>query len=326
MISKKNSEQHQKRIHYPSHNNYDHIRSSYSSSWYFQLQNTSNNPMTMSKSSKTIFNSISFNSCIILFLFFIIVFIISLFILFPSLKQDQTFRHHRLKRQIFATSSFSNNKQHNVDVLRRLFNHRNTSGVPTDCSINMGSDGIYRPPSKDSIAFEIISLVENYFKAECKSLRRMAEKLRTQLYKTTTYVGDFGLSEFRNDHGHQLRILLAVQPLIKEIQIKLASPVLNDNNGGAYVYYNMIKYSRLNNHSTSTSSIDYESIQEESMKHSVNIILQLFTASNARETVQQSLKNNNSTMLHNWWLGPILCEKNKNETFIMAHVFPLTER
>ena len=63
---------------------------------------------------------------------------------------------------------------------------------------------------------------------------------------------------------------------IKEINIMVGPPLINDNNGGSYMYYDTIKYYRLDN-DTNINPIDYESIKDVKLKNNVNIILQTFT-------------------------------------------------
>jgi hypothetical protein len=191
----------------------------------------------------------------------------------------------------------------------------------------MAVDGIYHLPSENSLATEIIHLVEKAFQKEFYALKRTANKIRNTLKQSANYVGDFGLAKFSDDFSIYLRLLLASQLSIKEINVMVAPPLSNDNNGGgSYMYYDTIKYYRLNNDATIINHIDYDSIGDIKSRQPHNFILQTFTPSNARETIKQTVNNNNLLFNDGWWIGPVLCEKNKNETYIMAHIFPLTNR
>jgi hypothetical protein len=141
--------------------------------------------------------------------------------------------------------------------------------------------------------------------------------------QSADYLGDFALAKFHDDFSISLRLLLASQLSIKEINLMLASTLTNDQNGGSYIYYDTIKYYRLNNDTTTINSIDYDLIHDVKLKQNSPIILQTFTSANARETVRQM---NSSLINDGWWIGPVLCEKNKNETFLMAYIFPLTHK
>ncbi|CAF5104122.1 unnamed protein product, partial [Rotaria socialis] len=80
---------------------------------------------------------------------------------------------------------------------------------------------------------------------------------------------------------------LASQLLIKEISVMIATPLSNNNNNQAssYIYYDTLKYYRVSNDTTTVArAIDYDSIHDIKLKPDVNIILQTFTPSNARET------------------------------------------
>ena len=215
-------------------------------------------------------------------------------------------------------------------MLRRILLHRNSSSVLTDCTINMASEGIYHLPPINSLSSQIILLVENTYQVEFQQLKRTAQKIRTKLTQSPTYLGDFPLAKFRDDFSVHLRVLLASQQSIKEIQVMIALAGSNENNGGNYVYYDTIKYFRSNNHSLMKNQFDYDSIHDVILKQNVNIILQTFTASNARETLKQTVHTNQQQqeqlINEGWWIGPVLCEKNRNETFLMAHIFPLTDR
>ena len=324
---KKFKQEQQEQEHYHLHDEFDHLLLSSTSSWYFQLKNNSNRLTTMRKSKETtLFDSIALRFYVVVFLFVFLVFFISFSILFPSSNQDQTLGNHRLKRQISPLSLPPHDKKHYKNMLRRILFHRNSSNVLADCSINTGSDGIYRLPPKDSLASEIISLIEKSFHNEFQSLERTVNKIRTKLNESKNYVGDFALAKFHDEFSISLRVLLANQASIKEIHVMIAPLIPNENNGGAYIYYDTIKYYRLSNESTAKNQLDYDSIHDIKLKQNVNIILQTFTASNARETLRLALNNHHLLMKDGWWIGPVLCEKNKNETFIMAHIFPLTDR
>ena len=325
MIREKKSEQQ----HYHSRDDYDHISSSSPSSWYIQLRNH-RTLLTMSKSKRSFVESISLRSYLTIFLFVFLLFFISFSIFFSTEQTDaKLFRqHHRLKRQLPLASAqtHTNDKQHYTNMLRRILLHRTTSSVPADCTINMGSDGVYRLPSDNTLSSQIILLVERNYQQGVQALKRTAQKIRAKLNQSPHLLGDFALAKFRDDFSTSLRVLLASQVDIKELHIMIAPPVSNENNGGAYVYYDTIKYYRSNNSTTARNQIDYDSIHDLILKQNVNIILQTFTASNARETLKQNVNNYQLLMNDGWWIGPVLCERNRNETFMMAHIFPLTDR
>jgi len=311
--------------HHHSRDEYDHISSSSSS--YIQLQNNTTNALTYSKSKQSLFTFIHTRSYIIIFLFIFLLLFLTFFLLFPTQKNTNTYLNHRLKRQILSTNNnHINDKQHHTDMLRRILLHRTSSSVLADCTINMALDGIYRLPLENSLPSEIIHLVEKYFQKEFHALKRTENKIRNKLNQSSNYLGDFALAKFHDEFSISIRLLLASQVSIKEINLMLATPLANDNNGGSYIYYDTIKYYRLNNDITIKNSIDYDSIHDVKLKQNVNIILQTFTPSNARETLRQTINNNYSSINDGWWIGPVLCEKNKNETFLMAHIFPLTNR
>jgi len=272
------------------------------------------------------------HSYIILFLFIFLLLLLTFFILFPTQKKTNTYVNHRLKRQILSSSSnniHKSDKQHYTNLLRRILLHRINSSVLADCTINMALDGIYRLPLENSLSSEIIHLVEKYFQNELNALKYTTNQIRNKLNQSTDFLGDFGLAKFHEKFSVSIRFLLASQLSIKEINLMLTPPSSNGNNGGSYIYYDTIKYYRLNNDIISgKNSFDYNSINDIKLKQNVNIILQTFTISNARETLKQTINNNYyySLMNDGWWIGPVLCEKNKNETFIMAHIFPLTNR
>jgi len=316
MMKQKNSEQQ----HYYSRDDYDHISSSY-----IQLHN--NNALTFSKSKQSLFTFTHIRSYIIIFLFVFILLLLTFFILFPKQKSTNTYVNHRLKRQILSSNNiYLNDKQHYTKMLRRILLHRTSSSVLADCTINMALDGIYRLPLDNSLSSEIIRLVEKTFSKEFNALKQTANKIRYKLNQSSNSLGDFALAKFRDEFSISIRLLLASQLSIKEINLMLATPLTNDNNnnGGSYIYYDTIKYYRLNN--TVKDLMDYDSIQDVKLKQNINIILQTFTPSNARETLKQTINNNYSLNNDGWWIGPVLCKKNQNETFIMAHIFPLTNR
>jgi hypothetical protein len=320
-MRQKNSEQQ----HYHSRDDYDHISSSSSSSSYIQLRNN-NNILTFSKSKQSLFNFTHIRSYLIIFLFIFLFLLLTFFILFPIQKNTNTYLNHRLKRQILSTNIHMNDKQHYTNMLRRLLSHRTSSSVLSDCTVNMALDGIYHLPSENTLASEIIHLVEKTFQNQFNALKRTANKIRNTLNQSTNYLGDFALAKFRDDFSPSLRVLLATQLSIKEINLMVAPPLSNDNNGGSYIYYDTIKYYRLNNDPTTINYIDLDSVADVKLKQNGNIILQTFTPSNARETLKQTINNNYSSINDGWWIGPVFCEKNPNETFMMAYIFPLTNR
>ena len=327
-MRQKNSEQQ----HYHSRDDYDHISSSSSSpssSSYIQLRNNNNNNnmLTFSKSKQSLFYFTHIRSYIIIFIFTFLFLLLTFFILFPIQKSTNTYLNHRLKRQILSSSSnlYINDKQHYTNMLRRILLHRKGSSVLADCTLNMAVDGIYHLPSENSLATEIIHLVEKAFQKEFYALKRTANKIRNTMNQSN-YLGDFGLAKFRDDFSIYLRLLLASQLSIKEINVMVATPLSNDNNGGPYMYYDTLKYYRLNSDTTIRNHIDYDSIGDIKLRQNHDIILQTFTPSNARETIKQTVNNNYLSLNDGWWIGPVLCEKNKNETYIMAHIFPLTNR
>ena len=279
---------------------YDYFSSSSSSSSYIQFKNNNHN-MLNTKSKQSFFHFISIYSYLIIF---ILIFLISSFIFFHT-KNSHISINHRLKRQ----TSNINDKQHYTDMLRRMLLLRTSSSALADCTINMALEGIYRLPSEDSLSSQTILLIEQSFQTELFALKRTAGKIRAKLNQTSNYFADQVLEKFRNEFSLDIRILLASQIRIKEIDVRV-TPI---DNGGSYV----IKYSRMNN--SIANIIDYETITDDILKQ--DNILQGFTMSNTLETInndpQRILINNG------WWLGPVLCEKNKNETFIMAYVFPL---
>jgi len=173
----------------------------------------------------------------------------------------------------------------------------------------MAVDGIYRLPSEDSLSSQIILFIEQSLQNEINALKRTVEKIRKNLNQTSNSFTDYTLEKFRNEFNLDIRILLASQTRIKEIDVR----ILSYDNGGSY----LIKYSRKNN--SISNVLNYETINDDIIQQ--DTILQSFTMSNVRETINNDPQRVLST--NGWWLGPVLCEKNKNEAFIMAHVFPL---
>ncbi len=294
-----------------------HSRDDNSHISYIQLRNNHSNLLTFSKSKQTLFNFTYIRLCTLIF----VLLFLTVFILFPT---QTSYVNHRLKRQILSSNNLQINvKQHYTNMLRRILLHRTSSSVLADCTINMASDGIYHLPSENSLSSEIIHLVEKTFEKEFQALKRTAKNIRQKINQSSDYFGDFALAKFQDDFSLSIRLLLASQLSIKEMNLMLATPLSNDNNGGSYIYYDTIKYYRLNN---GTPTNDYDSIHDIKLKQNGNIILQTFTPSNARETLKQTINNNYTSINDGWWIGPVLCEKNKNETFMMAHIFPLTNR
>jgi len=318
--------------HYHSRDDYDHISTSSSSS-YIQLRNNNNNNNNNHhqnylpfKSKHSLLHFTHIRLYLIIFLFVFLFLLLSFFIFFPL--HNSSNLSSRLKRQISSVNNtvYRNDKQHYTAMLRRILSLRTSSSVLADCSINMASDGIYRLPLKNTLSSEIIQLVEKTFQTDLSALKRTANNIRQKLNQSSIYVGDFGLEKFRDDFGVSLRLLLASHLPIKEIVLMLVKPLSNENNGGSYIYYDTIKYFRTNNQFNSSSTIDYDSVHDIKLKQNGNVILQTFTPMNARETLKQMTNNNYSLINDGWWIGPVLCEKNKNETFLMTHIFPLTDR
>jgi hypothetical protein len=173
----------------------------------------------------------------------------------------------------------------------------------------MAVDGIYRIQSEDTLSSQVILLIEQSFENEIYSLKRTVEKIRKNLNQTPNLFSDYTLDKFRTEFNLDIRLLLASQIRIKEIDIG----IISYDNGGSY----LIKYTRKNN--SISNLFNYEAINDDIIQQ--DIILQSFTMSNARETLNNDPQRILST--NGWWLGPVLCEKNKNEAYIMAHVFPL---
>ncbi|CAF1595854.1 unnamed protein product [Rotaria magnacalcarata] len=322
-----------KQQHYHSRDNYDHISSSAaaaslsSSSSYIQLQNN-NNVLTYSPPKQSLLNCTHIRSYIIIFLFIFLLLLLTFCILFPKKEDANTYLNHRLKRQILSSDIQNSDKQHYTNMLRRILLHRTSSSVLADCTINMALDGIYHLPLENSLASETIRLVEKFFDKEFNALKLTVHKIRNKINQSSNHLGDFALSRFQEDFSISIRLLLASQLSIKEISVMMATPLSNNNNNQAssYVHYDTLKYYRVSNDTTTVAKeIDYYSIHDIKLKQDVNIILQTFTASNARETLKQTVNNDYSLINDGWWIGPVLCEKNKNETFMMAHIYPLSQ-
>ncbi|CAF0741892.1 unnamed protein product [Adineta steineri] len=307
--------------HYHSRDDYDHISSSSSSlSSYIQLRN--NNMLTFSKSKQSIFDFVHIRSYIIIFLISSLSLLLTFFILFPTQKNTNTYLNHRLKRQLPpsppSTELNINDKQHCTEMLSKMLLHR-TSSALSDCTINSAVDGIYTLPGPKTLSFETISLVERTFEKSFSALKSTAASIRQKLNNSSNLLGDFALAKFHDEYSFRIRLLLTIHLSIKEINLIVAPPLFNDNNGGAYIYYDTIKYYRINNQS------DFDSIHDVKLKQNSNVILHKFTPANARETLKQTTSNSNNSLFNDgWWIGPVLCELNKNETFLMAHIFPLT--
>jgi len=271
------------------------------SSSYIQFKHNNNNKMLISKSKQSFFHFLSIYSYLIIF---ILIFLISS-VIFLQTNNSHIKINHRLKRQI----SNIDNKQHYSDRLRRILSLRTSSSVLADCTINMAIDGIYQIQSEDKLSSQIIRLIEQSFKNEINSLKRTVEKIRKNLNRTSNSFPDYTLDKFRNEFNLDIRLLLASQIRIKEIDIG----IISYDNGGSY----LIKYTRKNN--SISNLLDYEAMNDDIIQQ--DIILQTFTMSNVRETLNNDPQRILTT--NGWWLGPVLCEKNKNEAYIMAHVFPL---
>ena len=201
----------------------------YFSSSSIQYQNHNN--MLNSKTKQSFFHFISIYSYLIIF---ILIFLISSVIFFHT-KNSHISINHRLKRQI----STINDQQHDTDMLRRILLHGTSSSVSADCTINMGVDGIYRLPLENTLSLQIINLVEQSYQNEINALKRTAEKIRNKLNQTSNYFADHSLEKFRQEFSIDIRVLLASQIHIKEIDVR----ILPFDNGGSY----LIKYFRINN-------------------------------------------------------------------------------
>ena len=325
-MKQKKSEPQQQQYH--SGNGYDPISSSSSSpsssSWYIQLRNNSHR-LTISKSKQSLFDFIHIRSYMTLSLLISILFFTSLFLFVPTPNGGDLLRNHRSKRQASSSNMHVSDKQHYTNMLRRLLQNRKSSSALADCSINMGVDGVYRLPLENSLSSQVILFVEKTYHKEFQALKRAARQIHQKLTLSPSHPGDFALAKFRDEFSVPLRILLTTQLAIKEIHVILAPSSFNDNNGGPYVYYDTIKYYRSNNQTTPPRNyVDFDSTHDVILKQNVNIILQSFSASNARDTLKQTVNTNNQLLTtEGWWIGPVLCENNKNETFLMAHIFPL---
>ena len=212
---------------------------------------------------------------------------------------------------IFATT---NDKQHFTNVLRQIFLHRTTSSFLSDCTLNIVNDEIYRIPSDTTLSAEVIRLVREHFHVEIRDVQRLVTKIRSKSNQRVGNSKEFTLGEFRQEFSLDFRLILASQIRIKEIHL-----IVSTNNNGISSY--RLKYSRVD--PSLIDLIDYDNIEEEISSN--NFILQTFTISKARETInddeQQRLLFNTG-----WWLGPVLCEKNPNEMSIMTNIFPISNR
>ncbi|UJR28764.1 hypothetical protein I4U23_009990 [Adineta vaga] len=329
--------------HYHSRDDYDHISSSSLSSStitavaaattttvtelssYIQLRNKPTNMLIISKLKRSRFFPFGqIHSYMIIILITSLFVLLTCFIRYSSKQKHTDFDlNHRLKRQLITNHIDMNDKRHYTKMLRGMLSYGLTSSVLADCTINMAPDGIYYLPKPRTLSSETIDLVERTFHKEFLALKQTANRVRQNINQKSNSLGDFGLAKFQDEYSTPARILLSSYSSIKEINIMVAKP-LSPDNGGAYVYYDTLKYYRTNNDSTE-DRIDYDSVHSIQLKQNINIILQTFTAADARETLKQVNDNSNNTLFDDgWWIGPVLCEKNKNETFLMAHVFPLT--
>lgn len=243
------------------------------------------------------FLSIYFYSILLL-----LIFIISFYTFLHTEPSSASSLNHRSKRQ----TSSAIDKHHNTDMLRQLL-LRSTSSVLSDCSVNVASTGIYQLPAEHTVSASIIRLVERNFDGELQALRRTADRLRAKLNQSTNVaVAEPTLDRFRHELGPDVRVLLASQTRLNEIDIR----TLPTDNGGSDV----LKYAR------GSQSVDYDAITDEVTKQ--DVILQTFTMSHVRETLKQDAQRVLSRA--GWWLGPVLCERNPNETFLMAKILPLS--
>jgi hypothetical protein len=245
-----------------------------------------------------------------------------------SMKQS-SYLQPRLKRQILLSNITIDDKQHYTSVLRQILLHRTNSSVLADCTINMASDGIYRLPMDNSLSSHVIRLIERSYDNELRNVQQLAQRIRSKFNQRTNYFLELSLEQFRDEFNVDLRLLLASHIHIKEIDLIIAS---NDHRDSL-----RLRYSRLNN--SLLDMIDYDHIHED--VSSLEIILQTFTIANARDTLNNNNDDDDDDNARNddhdhkqqrrlftsgWWLGPVLCEKNRNETFLMAHVFPLLNK
>lgn len=260
--------------------------------------------MLTSKSKQSFYSFVSIYSYLIIC---ILIFMISFLFLFHT-KSSQTSINHRLKRQVPS----ANDKLHYTNMLGRILLHRTSSSVLADCTVNMAVDGIYRLPTENSLSSQIILLIEESLKNEILALRRVAKKIRTKLNQTTNYLNDDMLEKFRNDFSLDIRILLATHMQIKGIDVR----ILPNENIASY----LIRYTRING--SISNIIDYEKTKDEIV--TTEPILQAFTMTNVRETISNDQEHQLTT--NGWWIGPVLCAKNKDETLIMANIFPLSNQ
>lgn len=273
-----------------------------SPSSYIQVKHNNNNKMLNSKFKQSIFHFLSIYSYLIIF---ILLFLISS-VIFLQINNSHLSKTNRFKRQL----SNLNDKQHYTDMLRRILSHRTSSSLLTDCTINMAVDGVYRLPGEHTLASQIIRLIEQTFHNELHLLKRTVDKIRKKLNQSSNSNTEYTLEKFRNEFNLDIRLLLASQMNIKEIDIR----IITYDNGGSY----FIKYSRKNH--SKLDIIDYETINDDIIQQ--DTILQSFSMSNVRETINNDPQRILSS--NGWWIGPVVCEKNKNEAFIMAHVFPIS--
>ena len=325
MRQKKSEQQH----YHSRDDDDDHLSSATALSSYIQLRsNPPANMLTAGKLKQSRFHFARLRSLMLVVLLSSLVLLLTLFVLYPKEKHTRLHAHHRLKRQLTAAPAANldvNDKRHYTKMLRGMLSYRSGSSVLADCTINRASDGIYNPPSANTLSSETIHLVERTFQGEFSALKHTAGRIRQRLNESSDSLGDYALAKFYDKYSIQIKLLLANQLSIKEINIMLVKPLSDDNNGGSYVYYDTIKYYRSDNDSSSAAPADYYSIHGIQLKQNRNFILQTFTAAAARETLKSTRDNSNNSLFNDgWWIGPVLCEINKNETFLMAHIFPLT--
>lgn len=218
--------------------------------------------------------------------------------------------HRRLKRDATGPSSNStDDRRHYLDMLHDILTARTNSVVLSDCTINMATDGVYRIPKQETLSYEFIRLAEESFRIELDEIRRLTFKIRSKLESSSSSSFD----QIRKVMSLDLRLLLASQIRIKQVDLLTES---NDNGP-----LQRIKYFRLN--SSIIDIIEYENVGEEIDSNSM--ILQTYTVANAREALND--KQYKELLLNkHWWLGPVLCTKNVDERFLMAHIFPLSNR
>lgn len=201
-----------------------------------------------------------------------------------------------------------NDPQHDIKMLRGLLLHRNASSVLSDCTINVNSEGIYSLPQENHLASKLIRLVEQTYDKEIYALKRTGDKIRQKLNQTTY---SYTIDKFRHDFNFDFKILLSSQEHIQEIHVRF---YIMDNGGS-----DVLRYKRMNS-SIHSSIIDYDSIIDDIIQK--DEILQTYKIAH----VQETLKNEpQKTLVNNgWWIGPVFCEKNPSEEFIMTHIYPLT--